>query len=300
MMQFPRLHNLSALRDFECAARWSSFKLAGQELNKTAAAVSQQIKQLERQLGFELFTRFPRHIALTGKGEEFSNHVQNQLTKLDREITRLRELGDENILRITATHSFSLKWLAPRIGGFTKENSDIDVRLYASDKIENLESEDYDLAIRYREKPQNPDEQIDWLMDEKLIAVHSPSLSKVVNHALRSDEIMDFQLLHEGSPRHWLSWIREHDLSFPNPKFNSSYSHSGILVQAAVAGQGIALVPSCIAKSDLSSNQLLQVPGPSIYHGYGYCILHSSERKDLARVQAFSSWLKEQFERDLS
>jgi LysR family glycine cleavage system transcriptional activator len=65
------LRSLSGLLDFDCAARWD-FKLAAQELHKTPAAISLQVKQLEEALGFELFVRHPRHITLTEKGQELA------------------------------------------------------------------------------------------------------------------------------------------------------------------------------------------------------------------------------------
>ncbi len=138
--------------DFDSAARWSSFKLAAQELHKTAAAVSQQIKQLEQELGFALFIRYPRRIALTEKGEELAVTVARTLADLRAKVAGLRDGDEERILRISTTHSFAIKCLVPRMGGFTRLYPELDVRLDVGDHKVNLDDDSTDVAIRYNRK----------------------------------------------------------------------------------------------------------------------------------------------------
>ncbi len=91
-----QLRNLSVLLDFECAARWCSFKLAAHELHKTPAAVSQNIKQLELQLGFALFERHARHLSMTEKGAELADTVRQLLHDLQVKVTALRKDSDSD------------------------------------------------------------------------------------------------------------------------------------------------------------------------------------------------------------
>jgi LysR family glycine cleavage system transcriptional activator len=105
------LRSLSGLLDFEAAARWGSFKLAARELHKTPAAVSLQVKQLEESLGFALFVRHPRHIALTAKGQELAIAVARILGELRAKVAALQRGDEEAVLRISTTHSFAIKWL---------------------------------------------------------------------------------------------------------------------------------------------------------------------------------------------
>src|SRR5438552_722948 len=114
------LRSLSGLIDFDCAARRGSFKLAAQELHKTPAAISLQIKQLEAVLGFALFVRHPRHIALAEKGRELAVSVARMLGELRTKVDALRGGNEENVLRISTTHSLAIKWLVPRLDRFTK------------------------------------------------------------------------------------------------------------------------------------------------------------------------------------
>ena len=99
-----QLRSLSGLIDFECAARWGSFKLAAQELHKTPAAISQQVKHLEQSVGFALFVRHPRHITLTEKGQELAISVGRMLGELRAKIGALQGGDEEAILRISTTH----------------------------------------------------------------------------------------------------------------------------------------------------------------------------------------------------
>ena len=109
------LRSLSGLIDFDCAARWGSFKLAARELHKTPAAVSLQVKQLEENVGFALFVRHPRHIALTEKGQELAITTSGMLADLRAKVAALQRGDEEAVLRISTTHSFAIKWLVPRI-----------------------------------------------------------------------------------------------------------------------------------------------------------------------------------------
>src|SRR3954468_22291258 len=98
------LRSLSGLIDFDCAARWGSFKLAAQELHKTPAAISQQVKHLEESVGFALFIRHPRHITLTEKGQELAISVGRMLSELRSKIGALQAGNEESVLRISTTH----------------------------------------------------------------------------------------------------------------------------------------------------------------------------------------------------
>src|SRR4051794_10687393 len=133
------LRSLSGLLDFDCAARWGSFRLAAQELHKTPAAISQQVKHLEQALGFALFIRHPRHITLTEKGQELAVSVARMLSELRAKIDALQGGGEETILRISTTHSFAIKWLVPRLDRFTKLYPELDIRIDSNDRMVDLD-----------------------------------------------------------------------------------------------------------------------------------------------------------------
>jgi LysR family glycine cleavage system transcriptional activator len=277
------LRSLSGLLDFDCAARWGSFKLAAQELHKTPAAISQQVKHLEENIGFALFIRHPRHITLTEKGQELAISVGRMLAELRAKIGALQGGDEEAILRISTTHSFAIKWLVPRMHRFTKLYPELDIRLDSNDAPVNLEDDSTDVAVRYG--PVSGGDP-DMLFRERLIAVYSPDL--LTPGQL---ELTNFPLLYEKTPESWLQLLAENKALKGKYDFSRGYSHWGVLAQAAVAGQGIALVAYGIAFQDILKGSLRQINCRSAPFGSGYRFLVNPRKQNMPKVQRFRAWL---------
>src|SRR4051812_14757788 len=138
---------LSAIRVFEAAARLKSFTRAADALGVTQAAVSWQIKALERQLDQPLFNRLPREVTLTPAGERLSRAATEAISILRTAVSDLVDT-EEGVLSITTVQSIGGHWLAPRLGGFQIAHPRIAVRLDASSRIVDLQREPFDLALR--------------------------------------------------------------------------------------------------------------------------------------------------------
>jgi LysR family glycine cleavage system transcriptional activator len=286
------LRSLSGLIDFECAARWGSFKLAAQELHKTPAAVSLQVKQLEEALGFPLFVRHPRHIALTAKGQELAIAVGRSLGDLRAKVAALQRGDEEAILRISTTHSFAIKWLVPRMPRFTKLHPELDIRIDSNDAPVDLEDDSVDVAIRFGPvKDGDPA----LLFRERLVPVYSPELLADGQGELTLADLSRFPLLCERTPEAWLQLLKENRAlkgKFEGKyDFSRTFSHWGVLAQAAVAGQGVALVPYGIAFQDIASGALRVLHCRSAPYGSGYRFLVNPHKEAMAKVQQFRSWI---------
>ena len=282
-----QLRSLSGLLDFDCAARWGSFKLAAQELHKTPAAVSQQVKHLEQAVGFALFIRHPRHITLTEKGQELAITVGRMLAELRAKIGALQSGDEEAVLRISTTHSFAIKWLVPRMHRFTKLYPELDIRLDSNDAPVNLEDDSTDVAVRYG--PVSAGDP-DMLFRERLIAVYSPELLQPGQAEITLADLPNFPLLYEKTPESWLQLLNENKAK-GKYDFSRGYSHWGVLAQAAVAGQGIALVAYGIAFQDISKGSLRQINCRSAPFGSGYRFLVNPRKEKMPKVQRFRAWL---------
>jgi len=282
------LRSLSGLVDFDCAARWGSFKLAAQELHKTPAAISQQVKHLEETVGFALFTRHPRHIALTEKGQDLAITVGRMLAELRAKVGALQGGNEEAVLRISTTHSFAIKWLVPRMHRFTKLYPELDIRLDSNDAPVNLEDDSSDVAVRY-----GPVSEGDpaLLFRERLIAVYSPDLLAPGQRELTLADLPNYPLLYENSPESWLQLLNENRALKGKYDFSRGYSHWGVLAQAAVAGQGIALVAYGIAAQDILKGSLRQINCRSAPFGSGYRFLVNRSKENMPKVQRFRAWL---------
>ena len=282
------LRSLSGLIDFECAARWGSFKLAARELHKTPAAVSQQVKQLEENVGFPLFVRHPRHISLTEKGQELAIATGRMLGDLRAKVAALQRGDEESVLRISTTHSFAIKWLVPRMHRFTKLYPELDIRIDSNDAPVDLHADSTDVAIRYGPVREG-DPSV--LFRERLVPVYSPELLAPGQAGLGLADLPHYRLLVEQSPESWLQLLNENKALKGKYDFSRGYSHWGVLVQAAVAGQGVALVPYGIAFQDIVSGALRQIPARSAPFGNGYKFLVNPYKEHMLKVQRFRAWM---------
>jgi LysR family transcriptional regulator, glycine cleavage system transcriptional activator len=285
------LRTLSGLLDFDCAARWGSFKLAAQELHKTPAAISLQVKQLEEALGFELFVRHPRQISLTEKGQELAATVRRMLAELHTKVSALQGGDEEKILRLSTTHSLAIKWLVPRIARFTALYPDLDIRIDSSDQLADMNDGGTDIALRtYTIVPGDPD----MLFRDRLVAVYSPSLLAPGATEITVADIERYPLLHEFTTDTWIALLRANNALKGNYQFSRSFTNFAVMVQSALAGQGIALVSHAIASEDLHSGALRMVNCESPPYDRGYRIIVARDKRGMSKITHFCDWLRDE------
>lgn len=285
------LRSLSLLVDFECAARWCSFKLAAHELHKTPAAISQNIRQLEQQLGFALFERHARHLSITEKGSELATTVSQLLGDLHIKVAALREDSANDSLRISCTHSFAMKWLVPRLHRYTQLHPEIDIRIDSNDAVVNPALGQCDIAIRHQQYVEGNTGNLLWR--EQLLLAYSPALlhekDKRSRQAPGLKHLLRYPLLYEGTPEHWIRLLQEQGMLGQPHDFAQNYSHAGLLVQAAVAAQGVALLPAAIACEDLQQGRLLSLAGAQLSSRYCYRLVTEGIRS--GKLNDFIDWL---------
>jgi LysR family glycine cleavage system transcriptional activator len=285
------LRSLSGLIDFDCAARWGSFKLAAQELHKTPAAISLQVKQLEEAVGFELFTRHPRHIALTDKGRELAATVHHMLADLRAKVEALQGGDDENILHITTTHSLAIKWLVPRIGRFTKLYPEIDIRIASNDRTVNLEEENIDVALRMS-RLVSGDPHL--LYPEQLVVIYSPTLLPPGQDELTLADLQRFPLLSDESTDDWIHLLRENQLLKGKYDFAATYTNFAVMVQSVLAGQGVGMTSYAIAYEDLRSGALKMMACRSAPYDYGVRLVANRNKEGMSKITRFRAWIKDE------
>lgn len=287
------LRSLSGLLDFDCAARWGSFKLAAQELHKTPAAVSLQIKQLEEAVGFALFIRHPRQVTLTEKGQDLAVAVAKFLGDLQGKVGALQGHDEQNVLRITTTHSFAIKWLVPRVGEFTRQHPDLDIRIDSNDKAVDLDDDSVDVAIRYGIA--SPDDPAVVFL-ERLVAVYSPALLAPGQDILTLADLPRFPLIYADTTETWIQLLRENRVLRGDYQFSRSYSNAAVRAQAALAGQGIALVSYTVAYQDILNGTLKMIECRSAPFEYGYRFLVNRRKVALPKIGLFRHWLTAEME----
>ncbi|NWA05847.1 LysR substrate-binding domain-containing protein [Pseudomonas gingeri] len=276
---------LNALRGFEAAARLGSFHKAAEELHLTQSAISQQVRSLETFLEQPLFFRSGRSVSLTDAGHDLHSTTQSMLQQLSVGIRRLEQYRKPNQLVVNTTPAFARHWLLPRLNDFHRQYPDVDLWLFTSFDAPDMATQTIDLTIRDDLGPQAECSYRELCNDRFYPACHPDVLALPVERrtTLHGEREMDWS--------HWVVQGGEHVGQRSN---GLNFSDPGLLLDAACAGSGIALVSQLLA-ANARANGLLTplseqtVPGPD-----WVCLIHrDSEKSSLTR--GFSEWLQAAF-----
>ena len=290
--------SLDLLQGFEAAARHLSFTKAGEELFLTQSAVSRQIKELEDQLGVPLFHRRHRALALTDAGQQFYAAAAQVMTTMRTATSRLKAASGRRPLSVTTTASFAALWLIPRLAGFTRTHPDVDVRITADTRVQNLERDGLDLAIRHGSASLAGPNAV-RLFGERVFPVCSPRLLKK-NPLRQPADLKNHCLLQYDDPEarhpwlHWKTWLEVARIPDLRPAATLSFSGYEQIIPAAVAGHGVALGRSPLVKDLLADKQLVAPFSSSADPARAYYAIVSKSAAARPEVSGFVEWLKEE------
>lgn len=285
-----RLPPLNALRAFEASARHLSFTKAAEELFVTQAAVSHQIKSLEEHLAIKLFMRKNRALLLTEEGQSYYLDIKDVFTSLHDATEKLLARGAKGAITVSLQPSFAIQWLVPRLNAFNLLHPDIDVRIKAVDQAENSLTEDVDISIYYG-RGRWPNVQAEKLHTEYLIPVCSPLLMNGKKPLYTLNDLANHTLLHDSSRRDWKRWFKEVGVKGMNVNHGPIFSHTTMVLQAAVHGQGIALAHSVLAKPDIDAGRLVCPFNDVLLSKNGYYIVYRPHQADVGKISAFRDWV---------
>jgi LysR family transcriptional regulator, glycine cleavage system transcriptional activator len=287
---------LDLLVGFESAARHLSFTRAGAELFLTQSAVSRQIKELEDQLGVTLFQRRHRALALTEAGHQFYAAAAQALSTMRSATDRLRAQAGKKALSVTTTHSFAALWLIPRLAGFTRDHPGVDVRITAETRVQDLERDGLDLALRHGPASLAGPNAV-RLFGEKVFPVCSPKLLKKRPLA-KPQDLKNHVLLQYDDPEgrhpwlHWKTWLEVERIADLKPAGTLSFSGYEQIIPAAIAGHGVALGRSPLVKDLIRSRELVAPFKSSADPARAYFAIVSKNAAGRPEVAAFVEWLK--------
>ena len=292
-------------RTFLAVARHLNFRAAADELALTQSAISRQIQALEDEVGVPLFLRHTRAVELTSAGAQLQRAVGPALERIDLAVRQVRHSAGRRSVTITTWASFASMWLIPRMEDFQRQHPGIDLRIDASDAAVDLETADVDLAIRYKlPSPAVPGAQ--RLFGEQLAVVASPWLLRNAPPLRTPQDLARCTLIEAGDAYRsahlqWLSWRRWLDTQ-GCPKLEPvrwlyfNYAHQ--IVQAALAGQGLALARMPLVADALAAGDLVEVmPGRRLDSPLAYWLLVPPRSSGRPEVQAFAAWLLREAQR---
>ncbi|QYJ75118.1 LysR substrate-binding domain-containing protein [Shewanella sp. FJAT-52076] len=289
-----KLPPLRALQVFEAAARHLHFSRAAEELCLTQSAVSHQVRALEQHLGQSLFSRRGRELTLTPKGEQLFLAVQSALDGLDSLCRQLND-AESRELRLAVYSSFAVKWLIPRLGDFRRQHPGIKIHLEMVSGDPPLSDQVADMFI-CGEQHQRGFWQI-LLRPERLIPVCSPALVNALGEALvmplRLDSLPLLSVDEADVGPDWARWARSQAQTLTQAQLQS-YSHVLLAIEAAIAGQGIALASDFIVEGDIAAGKLLALPWPALETGFGFHFCCRERRLKEPAMAAFAEWIQQQ------
>lgn len=292
----PRWLPLNALRAFEAAARHLSFAQAAQELGVTPAAVSQQVKRLEQRLGQPLFLRLNRAVRLTEAGQRLSA----PLGMLFIQMSDLVESAVQTlpVLEVTAMPSLATKWLAPRLARFNAVCPDYQVRVSGTDLLVDFSRQPIDVGLRYG-KGLYEDLFSEKLADVVAFPVCSPSFAEAYRERLSAPNgLTTVPLIHDessvadpGLPT-WPRWFAHAGITTAQIRRILVFESTHMALDAALAGQGVALGLSLLVDDDLRLGRLVRLADTDLPSAFAYWLVCRRDKAEQKGVRAFRDWLK--------
>jgi LysR family glycine cleavage system transcriptional activator len=249
---------IGPLTAFDVAARHLNLSAAAQEMNVTHAAVSRQVKQLEQRLGVKLFERLPRGLKLTAHGALLAEGTREAFDRLATAIEDVSVPAVRRKLTLSTFASFAARWLMPRIGSFAELFPEVDLQVLTGTRLVDFAREDVDIAIRFG-SGKYPGLHVVPLFKPQDIVVAAPSLLARGPALRQYSDLKHFTLLHDDSHRNWLRWLESVGAKGVNPRRGILCGDRNAMLQAALAGQGIALSSEVFAAQDLAAGRLVKV-----------------------------------------
>ena len=289
---------LPGMHFFLCAAQLRSFTKAAKELCVTQGAVSHRIRQLEEQLGFPLFHRFPRKIMLTGEGERLYHILSGPMWDLENEIRRIRHLGLTGSLMLHCPPSMAGIWLMPRLVRFQALHPGIDVHVRCRNDLVDFEQDTVDIALTYG-SGLYPGLHVRPLMRERLMPVCAPDYA--ARHDFRNKGAMALAgctLLHDNMPwpnaqyfSEWQAWAGHMGLAGLDVCRGYSFDRSELALLAAEKGLGVAMGRGQLVRDALVAGRLSAPLPEEMEAPQAYYAVVRREDAERPRIHAFLHWL---------
>ena len=284
---------LQALRAFEAVGRLLSFRRAGEELLITQSAVSHHIRQIEDMLGVRLFVRKAKSIELTPEGAAYLDRTTEAFAIIASATADARRQAGRQKLRVSVLPSFAANWLVSRLPDFMLRHPEIDIDLEPTLRLTNFVSDDVDLAIRFGAGPW-ADVRAEWLMNEELSPVLSPSLLGDGSGFVEPADLLSQTLLDSMNPLGWELWFDEVGVDFSRARILQLTDYN-IALQAALNGQGVAIGRLLLIGDHLASGRLVQPFATTVRsEKTAYWLVMPEHRRLSPAAESFRVWLKEQ------
>ncbi len=293
------LPSLTALRAFEAAARHLNMSRAGDELFRTHGAVSRQIRQLEEELGVQLFVRGGRMLGLTNEGALLAKRLSDIFAQLEGTVLEVKHMSKTRPVVVACGSTVAVRWLVPRLLDFYQTHPGIELQLSLASRVSELSPEKCDVAILWsHHTPPSPGVEEVQLMQDRIGPVCSPQFWE----DYKSEEsLLSSHLIYSNStPDAWESWAKMTKRQLA-PSHELRFEHFFLALQASVSGLGVAIASAALVVDDLAAGNLVAPfgfsPTMSCYRALVMRPDKAPVDKDETSTHQFLVWLKEEARR---
>jgi LysR family glycine cleavage system transcriptional activator len=287
---------LNNLNTFASAAEHLSFQEAAESLFVTPSAVSHQIRNLEKLLGYKLFDRLDKHIRLTAQGERLFKDVRNPIRELHKASRKAFRGLEDNVLTLSVVPVFATGWLIPRLKNFHAAYPDINLSVIATVDLINFNSDPFDASIRMGIG--------DWantvsyrLFNREIVAVCHPDLLNENEKIFTPQQLNQYPLIRNSSmPGLWQEWFQSLGINAPLNGIKLQVDNSAQVVEALQSGESVGLIDRRFIGNDIQSGRLAIACDHLLVGDDGYYLLAPDSAQTLPSFQCFKDWLYVQLE----
>ncbi|MBB3214064.1 DNA-binding transcriptional LysR family regulator [Herbaspirillum sp. Sphag1AN] len=279
----------SCLIAFDTSARHLSFTKAAHELHMTQGAVSRQVAIMEDYLEVKLFERINRRLILTEAGREYAVQVSSILKQIEMATFQVMTHNSlSSVLNLAILPTFGIKWLIPRLTKFSATYPDVLLNLSTEVLPFDFNTRQVDAAIHFGE-PDWPEAVMVRLMGEEVVPVCS---RQMLDRIQSVEDLAQATLLqHTTRPQAWQDWFRHVGVDCPNALAGPRFEQLNMVIQAAMVGLGVALMPKFLVETELSLGQL-HVPFPfAVKSPQAYYLAYPEKNASKPAVIKFRTWL---------
>lgn len=296
-----RIPSLNALRTFEAAARAGSFKSAADELCVSHSAVSHQIKQLEHELGVELFLRKPRSVELTRLGRTLYPILRDAFDRIAEGTDIVLSAKSHSTLTLQVYSTFAIRWLIPRLPDLGRQHPDLRIRLHTSQSDVDFEHEDVDLCVMIGQRS-SASLRYDYLFSTRIFPVCNDEVMSRYALAESPSRLAHAPILQVyPSRRDWWFWLAQNDVDGVDPDAGQQFDSYDLAMNAAKQGIGVALGMEPFVNRDMGVNQLCEpYPNRRVFTPNDWYLVCRDEKYGRSDVASVREWLLNQVALDKS
>ncbi|MEP4038524.1 LysR substrate-binding domain-containing protein [Pseudophaeobacter sp.] len=287
------LPSLPSLRAFEAAARLGSFQEAAEELSVSPTAISHHIRGLEAQLGEKLFLRRVRQVHLTDEGERLAHGVSKAFRILESSVSSIASQRRKTKVRIAMGPSFATRWVLPRFNEFCEQFPKVDLELVQTPLLVSPQNVDADIFITWGDGI-FPGMKSEPLVNIKTVPVASPSLLKRLGHPKNPSDLLHYPLIHQRDTLGWNAWFETAAVQSETPLSGPIIEDTNVVLQAAIAGQGIVMGWIPLIDEELKSGALVQLFDAALSEHRAYYLVRREAGPRESEVNSICRWLAEQ------